>query len=86
MAVPTDRGYVAVIDGGDGTTTVEIAARMRNGRPVDVYATHVGSSAVVIHPEVSLVRDGPRGFTTEVVEVFSDDAGTVHVAGVRSIT
>ena len=84
MPIPTDRGYVVVSDEGDGTKTVSVAAEIVSGEPAGVYAMHVGSPSVVIHPEVRLVEGRFNSFTPDVAEVFIDEAGTVHVAGVRS--
>jgi hypothetical protein len=84
MPLPTDRGYVLVTKEDDGTQTIMVCAGITNGEPVDVYAMHVRSSSVVIHPDVKLVRAGSVSYTNKVVEVFADEAGTVHVAGAQS--
>jgi hypothetical protein len=85
MPIPTDRGYVVVLDESDGTQTVLIGSDANGGHPAIVYAMHVGSTAVAIHDDVELRGNGPRRFTTEIAEVYVDDAGTVHVAPVEGL-
>jgi hypothetical protein len=83
MTMPTDRGYVVVTDEADGTQTVQVAASIAEGKPVGVYAVHKRvPPPVVIHPEVELVADGPGRFSRDVVQVFADRHGSVHVAAV----
>jgi hypothetical protein len=84
-SLPTDRGYVVVTPEGDGRQTVRISAEVTNGEAVGVYAEHVGAPSVVIHPEVELVESESNSFTKDVVEVFADEDGTVHVAAVQAV-
>jgi hypothetical protein len=83
MPIPTDRGYVVVVDEDDGSKTVLVTSNAKGGHPTDVYAMHTGSSALAIHDDVELRANGSRRFTTQVAEVYVDDGGLVHVATVR---
>jgi hypothetical protein len=83
MSIPTDRGYVVVIDEDDGSKTVLVTSNANGGHPKDVYAMHVRSAALIVHDGVELRGNGSPRFTTQMAEVYVDDAGTVHVATVR---
>jgi hypothetical protein len=83
MPIPTDRGYVVVVEEDDGSKTVLITSNANGGHPTDIYAMHVRTSGLAVHDDVELRGNGPRRFTTQIAEVYVDDGGTVHVATVR---
>ncbi len=83
MPIPTDRGYVVVVDEDDGSKSVLITSNAKGGHPTDVYAMHVRTSALAIDSGVELRANGSCRFTTQIAEVYVDDAGTVHVATVH---
>jgi hypothetical protein len=90
MPMPTDRGHVVISDEADGTKTVLICADVIKGHPQNVYAMHVRTTNLQVHPEVVLAH-GTAGtqFSSDIVEVHRDDSGVVHVSGlqpVRSLT
>jgi hypothetical protein len=86
MPIPTDRGYVVVVDETDGTKTVLIGADANGGYPKTVYAMHRAPVAVVVHPDVELHgNEAARQFTADLAEVFVDDDGAVHVARVEGL-
>ena len=85
MATPTDRGYVVMAQEDDGTTTIAIAAAFADAAAPSVYATHVRTPKVIVHPEVKLVQRGPVQVSNNVVEVHSDDTGVVHVTAVHGL-
>lgn len=82
MTSPTDRGKVIVRNEADGTTTVMLCAGFRAGKPIDVFAIHSHVVSVEIQAGINL-RPLPGGgtdsYTDDVVQVYRDDDGTVHV-------
>lgn len=85
MYMPTDRGYAVIATHADGTVTVQVATGIDKGRPVGVYARHVHAPALRIDPAIRLAGTGTRQFTTQAVEVFTDDSGTIIVRPPRSL-
>ena len=85
MATPTDRGYLVLTPESDGSTTIAIAAAFADAASQSVYATHVRTPKVMVHPEVKLVPRGPVQVSNNVVEVHSDDNGVVHVTAVHGV-
>jgi hypothetical protein len=85
MPIPTDRGYVWVTPEDGDTQNVQIATTIEGGRPAGVFAEYVGQTSVVVDPGVTLTAaDGAR-HSDEVVQVFSDENGAVHVAPITTI-
>jgi hypothetical protein len=82
MTLPTDRGLVVISDRADGTHTVAICARVVDGAPRNTFATHF-RARVAVDADVALVRGAAGRYTTEIVEVFRDDGGTVRVCRPR---
>jgi len=78
MPFPTDRGYVALSEKTDGTTTVMIATGVRSGELVNVFAKHVGVDTVRLGPGVRLRTGSSYRYTEQVVEV-SPGEGVLHV-------
>ncbi|WP_433344668.1 hypothetical protein [Micromonospora sp. CA-111912] len=83
MKLPIDRGLVVVDDEADGTQTVHICADVRNGEPVEVFATHTRAGRVSIQEGVALTRRGHRSFSTQILEVF-DEEGVVNIQRVST--
>jgi hypothetical protein len=86
VPLPTDRGYVVITDEADGTRTVHICASINDGSPQNVFAQHVRSPVVSIHPDVATVQAGSSTCTTDIAQVYADEEGTVHVASVSQAT
>jgi hypothetical protein len=80
MSIPTDRGFVALTRHGGITRSIDVCLRIIDGKPHDIFATHAGPGAVVIHSGVELVATEYGAFTQDLVEVYVDPAGGVHVA------
>lgn len=80
MTIPTDRGYVWVTPDDGGTQHVQIATSITDGAPAGVFAEYTRQPSVVIDPAVPLTTTGSSRHSDEVVQVFSDDQGVVHVA------
>jgi hypothetical protein len=71
-------------EAGD-TQNVQIATTIEGGRPAGVFAEYVGQTSVVVEPGVTLTAaDGAR-HSDEVLQVFSDENGAVHVAPIITI-
>jgi hypothetical protein len=75
----TDRGIAVVTRGADGRRTVLVCSDVRAGKPVDVFAMHVGPPSLVIDPDVTLVQTGPLSHTQTMVLVSTDQDGVVHI-------
>ncbi|MEO6703367.1 MAG: hypothetical protein ABI140_17775 [Jatrophihabitantaceae bacterium] len=85
MAIPTDRGYVILSKASDGKLTVSVSTSAPiAGKSSDVFAQHVGESAVHIDPAVSLVERGALSWTTRPVRVFVGQGGLVNIAPPRA--
>ena len=74
-----DHGIAAIRHESDGSSTVQVCAQIRAGRPDGVFAVHAHTRTVVVHPEVALRRTGPVDHTDAVVEVFAADDGAIHI-------
>ncbi|MFI0792390.1 MULTISPECIES: hypothetical protein [Micromonospora] len=83
MKLPIDRGLVVVSDEADGTQTIHICADIRNGEPVDVFASHNRADRVRVQEGVTLTRRGQRSFSTQILEVF-DEEGVVNIQRVST--
>jgi len=59
----TDRGHAVITTHKDGTRTVEIAADLDHGTARNVFAKHVGVTAVRIALGVRLDGPAERRFT-----------------------
>lgn len=79
MALPTDRGFAVIGTNDDGTWTIQICTSFERGRPAGVYARHVRAPVLKLDPAIRLSGTGTHQFTTQMVEVFTDDAGSVVV-------
>jgi len=87
VSLPTDRGYVAITETGDGTRRVDIFARRSATGPTNVFATHNGQSEVVVTSKVPFEQNGKTAFSTEIVEVWYDEAANrLYVADPVSTT
>jgi len=78
MALPTDRGLAVIEDGVGVGQNVSICADVVNGAPRRTYAKHFNVE-VIVDPEVAITVNSASRHTTEIVEVFRDDAGIVRV-------
>ena len=75
MALPTDRGYVAITELGGGLKRVDVYARRTAAGPSNLFASHSGLSDVVVHahtPFATRARGRTR-VSTDVVEVFFNE-------------
>lgn len=79
MPMGTDRGIAVVTRDADGQQTVLVCSNVRDGRPVDVFAMHVGPPSLVIDADVKLVRNGPLSHTPAMVLVSTDSNGVVRI-------
>ena len=79
MPMGTDRGIAVVTYGANGRQTVLVCSGVRDGKPVDVFAMHVGPPSLVIDPDVTLVRTGPLSHTQTMVLVSTDPNGVVRI-------
>jgi hypothetical protein len=79
MPGPTDRGYAVLSTAEDETTTVLVCTGIEHGKPVNVFAMHVGASRVRVDAGVRLVRGRSGRYTESVVEVVAGTDGAVHV-------
>jgi hypothetical protein len=79
MPTGTDRGIAVVTRSADGRRTVLVCSDVRGGKPVDVFAMHVGPPSVVIDPAVRLVSAGAVSHTLTMVQVRTDETGAVHI-------
>jgi hypothetical protein len=54
---------------------------VHGGKPVDVFAMHVGPPppSLVIDPDLTLVQTGPLSHTQTMVLVSTDQDGVVHI-------
>ena len=77
--LPTDRGYVVIIDNSDGTQSVLITSDSKGGHPTTVYAQYYGAPGVDIHDDVELLGGGGRRWTKNLAQTYVDDNG-LHVA------
>jgi hypothetical protein len=82
MAVIIDRGFVAVRDETDDTTTVMVCAEIRRGEAVGVYALHSHSASVVIDKDVRLRRAGAIRHTDRLAEVSRAEDGAVYIRSI----
>jgi hypothetical protein len=82
MPTIIDRGFVAVRDEADDTTTVMVCAEIRGGEAVGVYALHSHTSSVVIDKDVRLRRAGGIRHTDRLAEVSRMDDGAVYVRNI----
>jgi hypothetical protein len=78
MPFPTDRGYAALSQKQDGTTTVMISTSVKGGELVNVFAKHVGVDNVRLGPGVRLRQGSSYRYTDQIVEVFGSN-GVLHV-------
>jgi hypothetical protein len=81
MAIPTDRGFVVITDEDDGSKTVQIAVNRTEDGLENVFAEHVRTATVKIDGDLSFEESAVGQHSTEPVQVFVDDTGVVHVAG-----
>jgi len=79
MPMGTDRGIAVVTRDADGRRTVLVCSDVRDGKPVDVFAMHVGPPSLVIEPDVTLVRTGALSHSQTMVLVSTDPNGVVHI-------
>lgn len=79
MPMGTDRGIAVVTQDADGRRTVLVCSEVRDGKPVDVFAMHVGPPSLVIDPAVTLVGTGAGSHTQTMVLVRTDQNGAVHI-------
>lgn len=80
MTIPTDRGLVALTQEGNTTRSIDVCLKIIDGEPQEIFATHVDPGTVSIDPAVELVPCAYGAYTQELVEVYVDPAGVVHVA------
>ena len=74
----TDRGYAVISSDDQGTVTVAVCSSLRDGRPADMFARHVGPPKIMIDPAVRVIQDGGLSRTAEIVEV-SKGGGPVMI-------
>jgi len=86
MPIPTDRGYVVVVEDDAGTQTVMIGSKPNGGNADTVYAMHVSPNAIDIHSDVTMQGSSARRFTRDLAEVYVDDQGTVHIAAIEGLS
>lgn len=79
MPMGTDRGIAVVTRGADGRQTVLVCSDVQGGKPVDVFAMHVGPPSLTIDPDVSLVSTGSLAHTERMVLVSTDPDGAVRI-------
>ncbi len=77
---PTDRGFVFIRKLDDGTEKVIVCASVADGEPVGPFAVHQRFEALAIAPEVTLTDVGGNLHSTEILQVYADEEGVVHVA------
>lgn len=82
--LPTDRGIVVVKSSASGKTVVVCQGVDEAGNPISPYAAHYNCLALEVHEGVSLVRRGRNQHTTQIVEVFSQERGEVHLRPINS--
>lgn len=80
MVTPTDRGFVFIRKVDDGTAKVIVCTSVANGEPVAPFAVHQRYEALDIAPEVVLTDVGGNLHSTEVLQVYADKDGVVHVS------
>ncbi|MEV4756493.1 hypothetical protein AB0J86_15460 [Micromonospora sp. NPDC049559] len=79
MAIPTDRGVVALTKDDSGRTAVMIGTGVHEGEIQGVFAMHVGPGRIVVDPQVPLKAGAAGQFTTEAVDVHVGSDGAVYV-------
>jgi hypothetical protein len=82
----TDRGIVIVQRRVDGTAVVEIGSGVKQGRAVGVFARHVGVSSDRLQIDVALKDAGNISYSEQIVEVFPDGKGKVHIRPLQDVT
>jgi hypothetical protein len=79
----TDHGFVVVRDNGDGTKKVMVCDGVSAGEPKNVYAVHFKCTSLSVHPGISMVNDAAGSYSKQVVEVFAETPGVVHLLAMR---
>jgi hypothetical protein len=79
MANGTDRGIAVVTRDAEGRQTVYVCSAVNGGQPSDVFAMHVAPPALVVDPDVAMLRTGTMAHTRTMVLVSTDQAGTVRI-------
>jgi hypothetical protein len=78
MPFPTDRGYAALKQREDGTTTVMVSTGVKGGELTNVFAKHVGVDNVRVGPGIRLLQGSGFRYTDQVVEVVPG-GGAIHI-------
>ena len=79
----TDHGFVVVRDNGDGTKKVMVCDGVAAGEPKNVYAVHFKCTSLTVHPGIRMVNTAGGSYSKQVVEVFAEVAGVVHIQAMR---
>lgn len=80
MALPTDRGYLAITELADGTKKVDIYARMSRSGPTNQFATYSSVSDVAVLSRTPFLQRGATSVSSEPVEVsFSSEENRLYV-------
>jgi hypothetical protein len=81
--LPTDHGFVVVRPDDNGTRKIMVCDSVVAGEPRNVYAVHFKCTRLTVHPGVRMVNDELGSYTREVVEVFCEERGSVHLRAMR---
>jgi hypothetical protein len=83
MPSGTERGHAVLSRREDGTTTVAICTAITNGQPNNIYARFFGMDTVKVDPALQLTGGESFQYTNEIVEVYADQTGVVHVSAIK---
>lgn len=79
----SDKGIAFLSEREDGRFTVGVARSFDDGEPRDVYAVHEGVVTVDVDPSLELISSAAYRFSTQAVEVLSEDDGVVRIRPIR---
>ena len=79
----TDHGFVVVRDNDDGTKKVMVCDGVAAGEPKNVYAVHFTCTSLTVHPGISMVNTAAGSYSKQVVEVYAEAVGVVHIQAMR---
>jgi hypothetical protein len=81
--LPTDHGYAVVQDMEDGTKKVMVCDSVVGGVPQNVYAIHFKCTSLRVGPGVRMEHAAAGSHTRQVVEVFAERRGVVHLRALK---
>ncbi|MEV6929366.1 hypothetical protein AB0M46_33420 [Dactylosporangium sp. NPDC051485] len=74
-----DYGLVVLQTAADGTQTLSVCAKVVDGQPVATTASYTGKLHINLHANARFTSLGRARVSSDILEVFADSAGVVHV-------